>query len=160
MMRFLMAGAVLLLLPACGGSSGDQWTEDLPETVTARGVILLDDEPLEGASIVLSPIDAETGHAATAISNSSGKFSLKAFPSREGAVPGGYLVQVTKTVTTERDAAQENWGEDDAHAADSPATTTTKNALPARYGNPETSGLEVSIPQGGRSDLKLELRSK
>lgn len=158
-MRCFVVGAALLLA-GCGGSSDDKWTSDLPETVDASGIILLDGKPLDFASIVLVPIDAAAGHAATAVSNSSGKFWLKAFPSKDGAVPGGYLVTVTKIVSTTREAQQDNWGEDDQHAADSPATTTTKNILPTKYENPQTSGLELSIPQEGRTDLKLELNSK
>ncbi len=117
--------------------------------------MLLDGQPLQGAAIVLAPVEKE-GHAASGLSGSGGAFILKAFPSKDGVVPGSYQVAVTRSETGDRDKAAYDWGADAAHYADAPAKATT-NTLPPTYANPATSGLTVSIPAGGASDLKIEL---
>ena len=146
-------------LAGCGGSSGDKWMKDLPPTVDATGVILMDGNPLEGAAIVLAPADDPEGHAAMALSGSGGYFKLKAFPSKDGAVAGSYQVAVTRSEEAAANVKAMNWGEDAAHAEASPATTTQKNSLPEQYADPVKSGLTLTIPEDGTSDLKIELTS-
>jgi hypothetical protein len=146
----------------CCGCSGapDKWMENLPDTVPAEGVLLLDGKAVEGAAIVLSPNDPG-GFAASAISGSSGRFRLQAFPTKEGAVPGSYRVVVTKNEPSGSGAWKpEDFGEDAAHAAASPPPSSMKNVLPARFADPKSSGVAVTIPPDGASDLTIDLNSK
>jgi len=151
--------SVVVLLAGCSGGQ-DAWSQKLPATVPAEGIVLLDGQPVEGASIVLDPV-APAKHAASAVTSSGGKFELKAFPSKEGAVPGSYQVGITKQVSTGQGAAwkPKEFGEDAGHAEKSPPPTEWKNALPEKYETAQTSGLTVVIPEGGTSKLKIELKS-
>lgn len=137
------------------------WTEKLPETVLAAGYLTLDGEAVEGATIVGSPVAGGHKHACNALTDSSGYFELRAFPSKEGAVPGSYQVSVSKTVEVNRDLGAVDLGEDAAHATEDPTTAglTWVNVLPQRYTNPLESGLTAQIPEDGTSDLKIELTS-
>lgn len=151
--------AGVLLLAGCSGGD-DQWTRDLPKTVTGAGVVLLDGEPVEGAVVVLAPV-APGKHPAQALTRSGGEFSLNAFPSKEGAVPGSYQVAVTKNVESGGGKRKDPsfYGEDAEHAAALPEATEFKNVLPEKYAVPGMSGLVVNIPPEGTSDLRIELKS-
>lgn len=149
----------LVLLAGCSGGE-DQWTKELPETVEASGVVLLDGKPVERAAIVFAPVPPGK-HPAQGLTDSEGEFHLKAFPAKEGAVPGSYQVGVTKNVETGAGPPKDPsfYGEDAEHAAESPAPIEFKNVLPQQYANPANSGLTVEIPPGGTSELKIELKS-
>ncbi len=159
----ILSGAMLVVVTAFPGCSNedDEWTRQQPATVTADGVVTLDGKPVDGASIVIAPTPPNQ-HAANAITDGSGRFSLAAFPNKPGAVPGTYKVRVAKTIEVGAEPVKVDLGEDAAHAAsDEPsANMTWKSVLPEKYSNPETSGLEVEIPAGGVSDLKIELTTK
>lgn len=154
------APCVLLLILAGCSSGKDAWTAALPATVPAGGIVLLDGQPLEGASVVFAPVEPAT-HAASAVTGSGGKFELKAFPSKAGAVPGSYHVGLQKTVEAGQGPALDpkELGEDAGHAEKAPRPTLYKNLLPAQYEDALTSGLTVVIPDAGTSDLKIELKS-
>lgn len=155
--RRFVFGMALLAVVGCGKPS-DKWMKNLPETVEARGVVLLDGKPAEGVAIVLAPAEAG-GHSAMGLSGSGGAFILKAFPSKDGAVPGTYKVGLTRSEQAASKAKQIDWGEDAAHAAASPATSTVQNTLPAQYAEAAKSGLTLTIPPEGASDLKIEIKS-
>lgn len=155
----IAAAAAAWFLCGCSGAP-DKWMENLPDTVPAEGVLLLDGQGVEGAAIVLSPNDPG-GYAASAISGSGGRFRLQAFPTKEGAVPGSYQVVVTKNEQSDTGAWKpEDFGEDAAHAAESPPPSTLKNVLPAQFADAKTSGVSVTIPPDGSSDLTIDLNSK
>lgn len=156
--RVVTIGVSLLLL-GCGGGGGG---ENLPATVDASGVVLLDGTPVEGASVVFVPVAPGT-YPAFASTDSRGGFSLKAFEAKTGAVPGSYQVQLSKTVEIKAGGgpAPAPAGEDAEHAANDPsAGLQWKNSLPAKYASSATSEIKIDIPENGRSDIKIELVSK
>jgi hypothetical protein len=59
--------------------------------------VTLDGKPVDGATVVFVPTGTPA-YGAYAITDSSGRFTLKSSETVTGAVPGGYLVQVTKLV--------------------------------------------------------------
>jgi hypothetical protein len=128
--------------------------------VPAKGIVLLDGQPLEGASVVFAPVAPGT-HAASAVTGSGGKFELKAFPSKAGAVPGSYQVGLQKTVEAGRGEPlnPKEFGVDAGHAEKAPPPTLYKSLVPEQYENAATSGLTAVIPDAGISDLKIELKS-
>jgi len=143
-----LAAMALLTLAGCGG--GDKWTKNLPETVVAAGYITLDGEPIHGASIVGSPVGSD--HACSALSDSSGYFELRAFPSKEGAVPGSYQIGASKTIEVEGEVGGVlDLGEDADHATGDEAMAGLQwvNALPANYANPVNSGIQIVVPPEG-----------
>lgn len=153
----LLALFALPMLPGC--SRGDKWTKNLPETVPAKGVVLLDGEPVEGAAVVFAPVSPGK-HPAQALTGSGGRFELRAFPSKEGAVPGSYQVAVSRTVESKGSNQAANLGPDAGHAATTGGDSLWKNDLPAKYATPPSSALTAVVPPEGTSDLKIELKSK
>ena len=138
---------VLLVAAGCGGGN-------LPRTVPARGVVTLDGKPVEGAQVVLVPDpqgpDAVGGFGA---SDSSGRFSLRAFDAKDGVIPGAYKVQVSKTVQTKLEGPAPS-------TLDGGDNVKYEFGVPGKYTGIETSGLSCKIPDNGNTDLKFELSSK
>jgi hypothetical protein len=131
-------------LTGCGSRGGN-----LPRTVPAEGVVTLDGKPVEGAQVVLVPAgEAVTG--AYGVTDARGRFSLRAFEQKEGAIPGDYLVQVSKTIEVRLKGPPVDGGD----------PVRFEHGVPARYTNAQTSGLKVTIPDTGKKDIQLELKSK
>jgi len=120
--------------------------------VSGEGVLTFKGDPVEGATVVLAPeFPGATAYTASAITQSDGSFTLSAFPPDEGVVPGTYLVGVSKV---EAPAA----GAQPADSHEEYVPVETKNLLPAKYSDPNSSGLKLEIPAEGVTDLKLELQ--
>lgn len=149
---------LILSISGCGGDDG------LPRTVNASGIVTLDGEPIDGASIVFA--EASGTYSAQGLSDANGRFSLNAFESKTGAVPGSYKVTVSKTVTVEKSVNQKAMkalAEDAEHAASGGAENANVswvNDLPQKYAGFTTSGLEAVVPEEGTDDLKIELSLK
>jgi hypothetical protein len=115
------------------------------------GVVTLDGKPVDGANVVLKPAgDGMTG--AWGATNPSGHFSLRAYEVKEGAIPGEYKVQVSKTIEEKVPGAK--------GSVDGGDPVRYGFGVPKKYTGFETSGLTVSIPDAGKRDIKLELTSK
>lgn len=127
----------LLLLAGCSGESG-------PRTVKAAGVVTLDGAPVANANVTF--IDAAATMTASAMTDEQGRFALRHNAEKDGAVPGTYKVQVSKTVIT----GNEKGGTE----------INISNALPAKYYSVATSGLQETVPDSGKDDFKIELKSK
>jgi hypothetical protein len=140
------ACSLLIAALGCGPSTGH-----LPKTVPAAGVVTLDGKPVDGAQVVLVPNgDASTGAYGT--TDASGKFSLRAFAEKDGAIPGDYKVQVSKTIEVRLDAAKGSLDGGDPVRFD--------YGVPAKYTGAKTSGLTLTIPDTGTRDINLALSSK
>jgi hypothetical protein len=135
------------LIAASGCSKGS----NLPKTVPATGIVTLDGKPVAGAQIVLIP-EAETATGAYGTSDASGRFSLRAYEEKEGAIPGAYKAQVSKTVEVKLGGAKGSLDGGDPVRFD--------YGVPAKYTGARTSGLTATIPDAGTKDIKLELISK
>jgi hypothetical protein len=126
-------------------------TSHLPKTVPASGVVTLDGNPVEGAQVVLVPAGQETT-GAYGTTDASGRFSLRAFEEKDGAIPGEYKAQVSKTVEVKLDGPPGSLDGGDPVRFD--------YGVPPRYTGVQTSGLTVTIPDTGIDDIKLSLTSK
>ncbi|MGQ9506137.1 MAG: hypothetical protein ACUVQG_14815 [Thermogutta sp.] len=137
---------------------------NIPQTAPVSGIVTLDGKPVDGANVVFVPTSTP-GYGAYGIADSSGRFVLKSSEAVTGAVPGKYLVQVTKLVpdTGGRQSVVAEDAEHEAEAAGgSPAGSVagTKNVLPEKYANPKTSGIEVVVPSEGLQNLEIKLTSQ
>ncbi len=132
MMRlsFLFALLSLVGVSGCGGG-GD--TGPRLETVPVAGTVTLDGNAFGPGTIELVPAEGEGGktRVATGSVNEQGSFRLGSYEAADGAVPGVYVVRVTKD------------------------TTTDPSALTAT----EVESFEVTIPAEGADDLKIDLIS-
>ena len=146
---FLVLGSFLL---GCG--SKDQ-------TVSTEGIVTLDNQPIEGAVVTFIP-DDERARAASALSDSDGRFSLTTFSDGDGAIPGGYRVIVRK-----RDPMPEP---QPGEIADQKSGITEfkimeerrkhKSQLPVIYANEKTTPFHFTVPVEGKVILDLKSQSK
>ncbi len=141
---------VLLCLGCSGGS--DKSKANRPQTAIAKGVVTYNGKPLDDALIVFVP-EANDGTAASAVTDSSGGFSMMAFPPESGAVPGKYKVTVSKMI--DPPVAQ---FDESSHDAPPPKTSKPKSLIPIKYSQPHTSNLTAEVPVEGAEALKLELK--
>lgn len=158
---FAVALSVLgaALISGCGPAD-----DGLPRTVQAAGTVICDGKPLEGASIVF--MQESGNYFARGITDSSGRFSLDAYESKHGAVPGTYKVTVSKTVTVDKATPRtvaKTLADDAQHAAEADAALANVswvNDLPDKYNNPASSGLTVAIPDDGISNIEIVVSRK
>jgi len=143
-LNLLTAG--MLTGSGCGSAGGN-----LPKTVPASGVVTLDGKPVDGAQVILVPVgEAKTG--AFGVTDASGRFSLRAYEEKPGAIPGEYQAQVSKTVQVRLDGPK--------GSVDGGDPVRYEYGVPAKYTGAKTSGLTVSIPDAGNSNIQLTLTSK
>lgn len=157
----------LICLLCVVGIVGCTEDTDRPETVRVTGTVTLNGDPLEGALVAFSP-KGGTGNAAAGTTDASGKYTLTTFESGDGAVPGTYMVGVTKTEAADATVPASSSAEDvDAayEAAEKAGVDVmgggkvaeTKQLLPAKYGNPTSSGFEFEVTKGGDNNFDLPL---
>ncbi len=89
---FVNKSWLIVLLVACAGCTGDTG----PRTVNASGVVTLDGSPVPKAQVIF--IKDGEGNPASAMTDEQGKFSLSYNGEKNGAMPGNYKVQVSKTL--------------------------------------------------------------
>lgn len=144
----VMASSVTALI-GCSGSG----VPGRPPTHPATGSVSLDGTPVAGATVTLVP--QAGGHAAVAVTDSSGGFRLTTFQAGDGAVAGTYGVTVEKRVAPGAAAAD--------GAEYQPPTgplPPPENVLPAKYASAETSGLTATIESGRPNTVTLDLSAK
>lgn len=128
------------LVSGCNSGAG------LPPTVPAEGIVTLDGAPVADATITFIA-DAGT-YNASAVTDKEGKFAMKAFEEKKGAVPGSYKIAINKTIVESREGRK---GESDVNL---------KQGLPMKYSNFLTSELTIKLGDAGDKNLKFELKSK
>ena len=145
-MRTVLVSLLVFLVVAVSGC-GPSATGDLPATVPAEGVVTLDGSPVDGATVTFL---ADAGsHHATATTDASGKFALRAFSEKSGAVAGSYKVEVNKTIVSDGSSG----------GGDGESEVVVSFGLPHKYASITTSELTCVIPEAGATDIKLELTS-
>ena len=146
-LRLRICLVTICFVAAGCGSRGSH----LPKTVPASGVVTLDGKPVDGAQVVLVPA-GEGATGAYGTTDASGRFSLRAYDEKDGAIPGEYKVQVSKTVEVRLDGAK--------GSLDGGDPVRFEHGVPGKYTGAKTSGLTVNIPDSGNRDIKLALTSK
>lgn len=148
-----IACLTLLCFMGCGGGGTDKFKKARLKTTTASGTVVYRGQPLVDAIIVCYPtVAGDKAVAASAYTDSSGNFSLQAYPPDKGAVPGSYQVTVQKNAPAEAAAPVAG-----VPAHDQPPPPPPKPLIPEKYGKIETSGLTLTIPETGKTDIKFEL---
>lgn len=151
--------AALLFVVGCG--SGD------PSVSYVEGVVTFDGSPLEGATVIFSPVEESGGRAAAGITDASGTYTLtdmQATSTGKGAAPGQYRVAISKVNTGA--SGQITGGEseptdemEDAGNASPTATIAAPSAIPESYNRPDSSGLTATIESGSNTGVNFELTS-
>jgi len=133
--------AALLLIQGCGSSEPSASSE---KTVPAAGTVTYQGKPLENYRVTFM---AEGRRAATAISDADGKFVLGTDAPGDGAPAASHKVAIAYV------GPQVLEGD----AADAPPPPPPKVKIPAKFGNPDKSGIVIEVPPEGSDSLKIEL---
>lgn len=101
-----------------------------PEVVEVHGTVTYGGQPVSVGTINFAPTSAN-GPLRPAIGTlaSDGTYELRAFPDRDGALAGEYLVSVNAYTGSIFEG-------------------TAKYVVPRRFANPQTSGLKAVVPSG------------
>jgi hypothetical protein len=118
---FLAWAAAAILVASCKGGG--------PKLHPARGKVMFQKQPAEGATVVFHPTDPAAPKPSGRVT-ADGSFTLSTYPHGEGAPAGDYLVAVT-------------WMPPNARDVENP-----KNRLPERYAQPGSSGLKATVKEG------------
>ena len=80
----------LIMVAGCGGIA----------PIPVEGLVLLDEQPLAGATVTFTPI-GKGGQPAVGLTDDGGTFKLTNADGRSGAVPGEYKVTVSRAAARE-----------------------------------------------------------
>ncbi|MHB8897999.1 MAG: carboxypeptidase-like regulatory domain-containing protein [Thermoguttaceae bacterium] len=147
MHRLVLASVALVCSAVVIGCGGPAENPNRPATAAVTGTVTYKGQPVEGATVAFLP-EVPSGTGASGRTDASGKFSLTAFDPNDGAVPGRYLVTVTKTAVEGSGEVQE-----DPNAP----PVTHKSLLPEKYGKPMDSGLTAEVKEGVDNQFTFEL---
>lgn len=141
---------LLLCMFLCASFLGCGEDLDLPPTVPAEGIVTLDGTPVADATVVFI---AEQGtYNATGVTDSEGKFEMRAFQQKPGAVVGSYKVELSKSIVESVNSKRKG----DEGSGD----VNMKFGLPKKYSLFNTSGITFKVPEAGDKNIKFELKSK
>lgn len=104
--------AVSALFCGCGGSSSSV------DLVPVSGVVMLDGQPLEGATVRFEPISAEEGRSSSGTTNAQGQYELQYTRDKMGAVPGQHAVRFSKLDDSESETLPAKLNVDSKHTAE------------------------------------------
>jgi hypothetical protein len=130
--RCLVAGAAVVLLMAAGCGNADRGY--------LTGTVLLSGQPVGPGTLSFEPLDGDRP-GGSAFFGEDGKYTLMSAGRKEGAPIGEYRVLVY---------GGEGFGEE------TPGPRP-KSKIPARYANPQTSDLKITI-QPGKQTFDFDLK--
>tara|TARA_R110002072_G_scaffold302978_1_gene490648 strand:+ start:68272 stop:68748 length:477 start_codon:yes stop_codon:yes gene_type:complete len=150
----LMYVAALSLVVGCGGGGVER-----PDRTSVSGTVTFAGVPVTDALVVFSP--AGEGRGATGITDSNGNFVMGTFEKADGALPGDYIVLVSKLEQPE--SSVEVVSEDDPAYNGAPTReqeeTEAKNLLPVAFSKRESSNLTATVGTEPIEGLKFDLGS-
>jgi len=127
---------------------------DGPSLVPAKGVVTLDGEPLEGATLSFVPVPGNSvSTAGMDVTGPNGNFQLS-FNGRAGVAPGKYKVLISKAeeIKTSNKKVPKEF---EKASVEKMLMGVSKEAIP-----PQKFEREVEVPDGGVTDFALDFKSK
>src|SRR5436189_4588890 len=143
-----------IVLTGCSNSSR-------PPTYPVTGTVTMQGKPVAGAVITFVPTSNE-GEAASAITDSEGKYALTTWRAGDGARPGEYRVKVSKQEQTAVDPSKmvRNLSieeEQKIYVESKKPRPPAKSLIPSKYQDDQTSGITHTVPKKSSVlDIKLE----
>ncbi|HUT95132.1 MAG TPA: carboxypeptidase regulatory-like domain-containing protein [Thermoguttaceae bacterium] len=140
--------SLLLVFAGCPGGGA----KELPDLVPVGGTVMLDGEPLSGATVTFIPVGATRGRACTGLTDASGRYEIKADAGHKGAPVGEFQVTCAKWVMEDGS---------DFHSAEglSPLEAGAQEKLPPKYSSETETELKATVPAGGSDSINFELSS-
>lgn len=152
---FIIGLLSLFTLVGCGGPKG-------PAVTVVSGTVMLDGEPLDGASVVFHPTSS-SGLAGAGKTSADGTFGLSTFRATPGAgvVPGEYVVTIRKEEWPQFEEPEDD--DPDYERKMAQVERDMERARPTfitpqAYGDEETSGLTATVSTG-ENKIVFELSS-
>jgi hypothetical protein len=146
----LLCGATLSLV-GCGGG------ESFPDTYPVTGVVTLNGQPVEDATVTLVPSD-QALRSASGVTDGEGKFAVKTYFGPEhrpdGAMTGDYIVTVSKIEPPQIPEGLSPQEEQAAFAAAGPP----KSLLPERLASPGSSDLRINVGTAPPDPMAIDLK--
>lgn len=127
-----------------------------PDRVAFAGTAKLNGAGVEEAFVTFHPVDSK-GYGASAKTDANGKFVMGTFKSDDGVVPGEYTVTVTKGKEAAAAAAPILTDDPRYNGAPPETKTVVENDLPAKFSDPLTSGVKVTVTEAN-NDFVLEFK--
>ncbi len=154
-MLIVLGGCVLLASLGCGG--GPEKPDDMPALTPCEITVTYKGEPVEGASVLLSPKSGK--YSAAGITDGSGNAVMKTNATFEGVVAGEFLATVTKLEDTGYVAPPEpedpeEWAAWEKELSNQPKP---KHLLPEKYTSFDPAGLTLTVSEGSPVEETFEL---
>jgi hypothetical protein len=158
-MRHIIWLFAVVTLGGCGSAA------DGPPLAKVTGIVTLDGKPIEGATVIFQP--KSPGPTSFGVTGPDGSFSIRTGSGRDGAAVGDHMVGVSLSMVA---GAPSAGSADDlappiasevagtAQAAKASAGPRVVWLVPEKYSKPESSGLTATVPSGGLTDYKLDLK--
>jgi len=161
MKYYFFSFTLLILLAALGCSQG-------LKTVYVGGIVTLDSEPVEGATVTFYPVSEDGGaELAVGTTDAKGFYTITAASGGKfgrGTTPGEYMVSVAKRAPDPNEkvvdvptvSSTDSKGGPDPKALQAREEAARKAGLPPpylyltpkKYGNPNTSGFKATVKKG------------
>lgn len=156
--------ASLIALSGCGGADSNR-----PQTYPVSGTVTQGGQPVADANVTFHLRDGS--RSALGVTDAGGNFKLTTFTAGDGAVAGEYQVTVTKydrpaivargtgplVDTAEAGEGEPAEKQPQAGKASRGETPDPKSTLPAKYADPETSGLTATVSTSGANTFEFQL---
>ena len=142
-----------IVLTGCSNSSR-------PPTYPVTGTVTSQGKPVAGAAITFVPTGE--GEAASAITDSEGKYALTTWEAGDGARPGEYRVKVSKQEQQTVDPSKlvQNLSieeEQKIYVESKKPAPPAKRLIPSKFENEQTSGLTHKVEDKPTTfDIKIE----
>lgn len=149
--RSVCSAAVVLLainLAGCGGAKSDKWTEGRQPTYPATGSVTYKGNPLPDATVVFQSSGPEPV-TAVARTDASGKFVMRTYDDKSGAVAGEHKVIIT-AVKVEGPPPGADLDKVDP-------TVKETSLIPTKYGDFAQSGLTANVSEQGPNTFEFTL---
>ena len=143
-----------IVLTGCSNSSR-------PPTYPVTGTVTSQGKPVAGAAITFVPTD-QRGEAASAITDSEGKYALTTWQAGDGARPGEYRVKVSKQEQQAVDPSKlvQNLSieeEQKIYVESKKPPPPARRLIPSKFENDQTSGLTHKVEEKPTTfDIKIE----
>jgi hypothetical protein len=151
-LRFALLVSMLLLIALVAGCGPSR-----PNVVEARGVVLLDNQPLPNAVVEFIPVLEGFGSEmnSTATTDEQGRFTLKSnWQNQNGAASGKNKVVVYEGAPP--GAAAESRERGSRSRVVTPPVQQFNRPIPQKYGSVGSTPLEVEV-KPGQAEYKIEM---
>lgn len=149
---------MMVIASGCGAGS------DRPRLAQVSGIVTLDGEPVEGASVNFLPVAG--GRLATGTTDATGRYTLTTFDKDDGAAVGEHYIGVVKMggdgvhQLAQAEVPADEKGLLPDLSAQGVEQPEIEYIVPERYGNPKESQLQLTVPTGGAENLNIALFSE